>query len=461
MVVPARYSGRGVVASLLLVFLLVAGLAGVSAQRSRRPQRLDSLDRHFSQSSQSANNNMTGLDLPEFSVGTTLSIEPFVPGDYTGRVVDERFIEAHIATNTVMTPPVGDPIFTVHHVYWGYIQDESFGKNVLVAEIAGVDVMEYSLYLLQFTDQGELVSTLCVARHAAFSDSAIQLGSRVKEGRIDTTYQSLFFHHDVPPHLNPVVERSYKVGRSQGGSYEEIVTGNYYMPNPHGIGLSRAMESEFFSAWETQRERPRMFLIGWSRGGYMAYILESFQDGMGAVFYTWHIFDIASNRMVWNRRDNEEDALKRISSSPYRIQSPEAFMEYYQKSIRTLAPVLQEFGIITHTEAEFTPLLPGRWYIEGEEVAVRVINETRSFHPDFGIERITSYDMVIQREDRERRVFAQKDMEGLVLGIRPIGRILYPHDPEKAVIVSAQVLRGWEGPPHGIGLQVNGVRTDF
>ncbi|SIQ45207.1 hypothetical protein SAMN05920897_10922 [Alkalispirochaeta americana] len=457
MTVPSKYPLRGVAVSLLVVFLLFTVLTGVSARRNRRPQRLDSLDRHFSQS---GNNNITALNLPEFLAGNKLSIEPFDPAEYTGQAVDQRFLQAHIANNSAMTPLVEDPIFTLHHVYWGYIQDESFGKNVLIAEIAGIDVMEYSLYLLQFTDQGELASTLRVAYHALFSDSETRLFSRIREDRIDTTHQSRLLHHDVPPHLNPVVERSYAVGRSQGGTYQEIVTGNYYMPNPHGMGLARAMESEFFYAWETHRERPRMFLIGWSQGGYMAYITESFQDGIGAVFYAWHIFDSTSNKMVWTRWDNEDDALKRMSSSRHRPQSPEAFMEYYQRSMKTMAPVLEEFGIITYTESMFSPFFPQNWYKEGDPVTVRVANETRSLHP-FGIEKISGYDMVIQRGNRERIFSAERNMEGLVLGIRPIGRIPHPHDPDKAVIVSARILRGWEGPPNMIGLQVNGVRTDF
>lgn len=434
---------------ILAVLMVLIVNSGLVAQRSPRPER------------SAVDNNITTLQLPAFHLGSKLTIDPFDPARYARREVDRQFMQAHILNNDAMSPPTGDPIFTSRHFYWGYIQDASFGKNVLIAEISGVDVMEHVLYLLQFTDDGRLVSTLPVASFAGFSDTDVRLISMVREHRIDTSRRRDFLHHDVPAHLNPVVERSYVLGRSQGGTFSEIVTGNYYMPGPHGIGLASAMESEFFYAWETQPERPRMFIIGWSHGGCVAYITEYFEDGIGAVFYSWNIFDITVNRVVWTRRDSEEEALNRIYSSGATPRSAEAFMEFYQAGIESVAPVLQEFGIISQTESWFTPLFPRNWYEGGEAVTVQVTNENRSRHPDFGVQRLSSYSMEIHRGDRRRIFWEEQNMGGLILGVRPIGRIPFPYDPNKSVVVSGRVTRGWEGPPNRVEVQLNGVRTDF
>ena len=389
--------------------------------------------------------------------GSVVEIAPFSPELHQAQAVDADFMRAYIQGNPTMIAPSDDPVLTTHHFYWGSVEDESFGPNRVIAEIAGVDVMEYSLYLLQFDDAGLLISTLPLASYARFSDSEYRMTARIGEERIDTTAATRFPDYDVPEHINPVIERSYQAGRGQGGHYSELVTGKYYMPNPHGIPISRAMETEFFYAFETQPQRPRMFILGWSHGGNIAYITEYFVDGIGAVFYSWHIDNVVHTASLWSRRESEESALERMTAARHQPQSPEAFIEYFQANIESFSPVLREFEIIADTAPIFQPF---PLQLEGEEITVTV-DENRAVHPMFETEHVSGYMMTVQRADRYRNIHRELNMEGAVLGIRPIGGIRSPLNPNLMAVVSAWVHRGWEGPPNSIELRTTGADLDF
>ncbi|SIQ97690.1 hypothetical protein SAMN05920897_12040 [Alkalispirochaeta americana] len=367
--------------------------------------------------------------------------------------VSDEFFERYLADNgKTGSSYVDDGAATVKYHYWGQIDHWQFG-HIIVQEHVRINAPSSSLYLLTVGRGGQLISTrkLAYREHmmgramtqtATINDHHIELYSRREEG-------------PEPPY--DVKEEHELLQVDFQGRVNE--TEPELSASPERLELSSALDRDFIERHNLFSVIPRISIIGWSEDDKLAWIAGFYDQNVGAVFYSWYLQDLKSNEIIWHHRDDEDQALAHSG----RLASLEAvgsfvFEKYYEDAIEQHRDVLQEHGIVSHTELSVQDF---PYYLYGRMVFNVAVDVQYHEHPMFGVDVIEEVDMFLEEGapevSRRQKFFNEQFEMAAYLAAEPLAYVKSPHDSRTLAVVTAWVRRAWEGPPNDLILKIHGA----
>jgi len=208
--------------------------------------------------------------------------------------------------------------------------------------------------------------------------------------------------------------------------------------------------------------RPIFTIFGSNGKGKIAYVMESYDDGRGYA-YSWNVFDLVNDKIVWSKGIAEDSliAFKRKIKNAEE-GSKDFFRQMFEIKLKEYMPDLKKYGI--------KPVNKGNMHVfpmtyKGSRFSCRVeMNRTKS--EMFGLDVVNTYKIKVFKKSkkglfkkaRSKTVssadFINKKHNGL-LDVQVLGCMASPYESRAAVVV-AKIHRGWEGPPHEIGISIVG-----
>lgn len=196
----------------------------------------------------------------------------------------------------------------------------------------------------------------------------------------------------------------------------------------------------------------KIYPVGWSKDGKLAYYLEPGDEACGCYFAKLVIKDLKSDAVLWQfDYDSSElqDTMKR--------RTPESLPSLWRFKRELFASKLREHRIIP--QRRFALLLFPASHMGDRLDADLKTTETRA-NQDYGIIKGAVLQLASQRKGR-KTVFEQTygTDEALPLDMKVLGYFKSPFEPRIAVVL-IYVWRGYEGPPHVTHFQIVGASLD-
>ncbi|MEA2561993.1 MAG: hypothetical protein QOH06_3497 [Acidobacteriota bacterium] len=186
----------------------------------------------------------------------------------------------------------------------------------------------------------------------------------------------------------------------------------------------------------TEYERPnatlipgRLFPLGWSRDGKLAYVYEPPDEACGCYFFRLVVQDLVSDKVLWEYKYDSGDLTK-----PGEMSS---MAEVWGANSKDFEARLRSFGIV-RSDAVLQPLSSRL------EAAFHTSMVTEN---PFGFPYISAYEIEMRSPQGAKTIFKSGQLEPGPLKVSSPGYFASPFEERIAVVVQ-ETWRGWEGPPH-------------
>ncbi len=181
----------------------------------------------------------------------------------------------------------------------------------------------------------------------------------------------------------------------------------------------------------------RLFLLGWSRDGKLAYVYEPPDEACGCYFFRLVVQDMVSDKVLWEYKYDSGDLTKPGEMSNV--------AEVWRAQGEQFEDRLRSFGIV-RKDAVLQPLSPR---------LEPVFHTTRVKENQFGFPHISAYEIEMRSPEGAKSIFKSGRMDPGPLEVSSPGYLASPFEERIAVIVQ-ETWRGWEGPPHTARLRLVG-----
>lgn len=193
------------------------------------------------------------------------------------------------------------------------------------------------------------------------------------------------------------------------------------------------------------------FPIGWSRDGKFAYYSEPVDEECGCYFAELAIVDLRSDKILWEFRNKPQE---RIDDKG--IPIADDMRKLWARNEKTFTEKLQEHGIVQTTRFA---LLPATFSSTGKNYTARV-SRLRGEDSD-GLDRLRKFSLDLSSPTLGKKSLFSAEYKGDEMYVSPLdagvaGVFKSPFE-NRAAVVMIKVQRGWEGPPHTVGVQIAGA----
>lgn len=175
----------------------------------------------------------------------------------------------------------------------------------------------------------------------------------------------------------------------------------------------------------------RLFPLGWSRDGKLAWVYEPPDEACGCYFFRLIVQDMVSDKVLWEYKYDSGELNK-----PGELSN---LGELWQAKGEELEARLRSFGI-ERTGAVLQPLSPNLEAV----VHTKTLPEAQS---QFGFAYLSSYEIEMRSPRGSKTIFKSGPLEPGPLKVSVLGFFASPFEERGAVVVQ-ETWRGWEGPPH-------------
>jgi hypothetical protein len=183
----------------------------------------------------------------------------------------------------------------------------------------------------------------------------------------------------------------------------------------------------------------RLFPLGWSRDGKLAYVYEPPDEACGCYFFRLVVRDMVSDKVLWEYQYDSEDLTK-----PGQMSN---LGEVWQANGKTFEARLRSFGIV-RSDAVLQALLPG---LEAVFHTTMVPKEQSQLEYSY----LSAYEVEMRSPQGAKTIFRSGHLEPGPLRVTSPGYFASSFEERIAVVVQ-ETWRGWEGPPHTARLRLVG-----
>ena len=224
----------------------------------------------------------------------------------------------------------------------------------------------------------------------------------------------------------------------------------YQQPPPLKLeGEVKSRFPDYFKGPATENMLTEGFFpIGWSKDGKFAYYTEPVDEACGCYYAGLFILDLKTDKAVWSYNYDS-------SAQPNPDAAPQSLQALWLEKQKLFSDKLREHGIEPQEGAAMSPF-PLKH--EGDQLTADLsLKEGKDEHGT-GVGHAL-LQLSSQRNGKktvfEKTYSPEKEMV-LPLDIKVLGYIRSTFEPRIAII-SINVRRGHEGPPHVARVQVNGA----
>jgi hypothetical protein len=191
--------------------------------------------------------------------------------------------------------------------------------------------------------------------------------------------------------------------------------------------------------------------IGWSRDGKFAYYTEPADEDCGCYFAYLTIVDLRTDKVLWEFKNNWEE---RVAADGSAIEDD--IRKLWKRNEKVFAEKLREHNI---EEVVRFSLLPPTFRSAGKSYTARVTT-LRGNDGDY-LRRVRKLDLklsspLLGSKSLYSAEYKGDDMYGSPLDVAVAGALKSPFE-NRVAVVTLTVNRGWEGPPHTVGIQIAGA----
>lgn len=172
----------------------------------------------------------------------------------------------------------------------------------------------------------------------------------------------------------------------------------------------------------------RLFPLGWSRDGKLAYVYEPPDEACGCYFFRLIVQDMVSDKVLWEYRYDSGELGKPGEMSNV--------AEVWRANGKDFEARLRSFGIV-RSDAVLRPFSSG---LEA------VFHTTLMKESPFGFPYLSAYEIEMRSPRGTKTIFRSGRMEPGPLEVSSPGYLASPFEDRVAVVVQ-ETWRGWEGPP--------------
>lgn len=194
--------------------------------------------------------------------------------------------------------------------------------------------------------------------------------------------------------------------------------------------------------------------IGWSKDGKFAYIKE-IEPG-GADYYEtglfrWIVQDMVTDKILWI---SEKEKAGDYPAEYWKMDSEELFHWMLGKFMAKNRPKLEEYGIILNSDLEIQRFPLQYKNAEYRGFLMDVVRGTKYDIPNV----IKEYKNCVAKDDVIKVVGHMKDEYLVDVGIG--GYVISPYE-DRIALLTCEIVRGWEGPPHVAEFEVVGCHLEY
>ena len=200
----------------------------------------------------------------------------------------------------------------------------------------------------------------------------------------------------------------------------------------------------------TPPETEGFFPIGWSRNGKFAYYVEPVDEACGCYFAELRIQDLNSDKVLWEFK-NDPESRTNADGSPIE----DDIRRLWRRNRKLFNRKLAEYGIVPATR--FTLL--GRSFSSGGRLFTANLTTRKTHNDGFGLDYIRSVKLELSSPALGRKTLysAENNKESYpTLEMAVAGALKSPFE-NRAAVVMVYIVRGWEGPPHPVSVQIAGA----
>jgi len=191
----------------------------------------------------------------------------------------------------------------------------------------------------------------------------------------------------------------------------------------------------------------RFFPIGWSRDGKFAYYTEPADEACGCYFAHLVIQDLRTDKIVWEFKYQGEEA----------SDISEDIETLWAKNKELFSEKLRENKIVQ--TAKFK--MRGKTFLADGKTFKAIANITEGENPGYDDKRVDKISLSLSNSRIGNKViYSSEDHSAeeywFMLDADVIGVLESPFE-KRVAIVMAEVMRGYEGPPHTTDLRIVGA----
>jgi len=223
--------------------------------------------------------------------------------------------------------------------------------------------------------------------------------------------------------LEPIVRRTFK---------------SFYV-RPYPGGMIQQLGVEGF------------YPIGWSRDGKFAYYTEPVDEACGCYFAELAIVDLRTDKVLWEFKNEAND---RVDKDGAPIEDDIA--KLWKRNEKLFVDKLREHKI--EQVARFS-LLPPTFRSAGKSYSAKMAT-VRGNDEDY-TRRVRKLDLkltspLLGSKSLFSAEYKPDEMYSSPLDVGVAGALKSPYE-NRVVVVMLTVVRGWEGPPHTVGINIAGA----
>ena len=187
--------------------------------------------------------------------------------------------------------------------------------------------------------------------------------------------------------------------------------------------------------------------IGWSKDGKFAYIYEPADEATGFYFFTFEIKDTQTNKVIWTWKIDVKDEVYEGS-----------LKKTWKKNKDKFTSILNENKIIQNNDFKLNqfPII--------DKDNTYKMSENIKYQEDtygFGFDVVSNAEFKLESKDNKSiTVFKESFPDNMILNMSANAYFKSPFENRIAAIITSQI-RGYEGPPHVIRINVVGCSLDF
>lgn len=194
--------------------------------------------------------------------------------------------------------------------------------------------------------------------------------------------------------------------------------------------------------------------IGWSKDGKFAYIKEI--DPGGADYYEtglfrWVVQDMVTDKILWL---SEKEKPGDYPEKYWQMDNEELFHWMLRKFMAKYRPKLEKYGIVLDTKLEVERFPLKYKNAEYRGFLMDIVRGTVYDIPDL----IKEYKNCVAKDDIIKVLGHAKDK--YLVDVRIGGYVKSPHEGRIALL-TCELVRGWEGPPHTVEFGVVGCHLEY
>lgn len=199
-----------------------------------------------------------------------------------------------------------------------------------------------------------------------------------------------------------------------------------------------------------QLEPQGFYPIGWSRDGKFAYYYEPVDEACGCYFANLVIQDMRTDKVLWKFEYNQD----KESDANGHVPPEDNIRKLWTKNRKLFSEKLAEHAIV----ASRLSILGQPFTVGGQAYTAKTSVRVGKNSDDD--ERVTSFDVMLFSPrigaKKLQTVDYTKDEYMNTLDARVIGALKSPHE-DRVAILTIEVGRGWEGPPHTGNILITGA----